>query len=199
MQTDTVSLVDVSDAMATFRVGDVDYTMRRLQVGDYAAVQEYMVSQRMQAVIDKLQGVPVADAVLSGALADIVCRPILFTEKLDDHNAETFLLARALLKDGKPVSLKWVQDVMPAVTRNVLSKALAWAIGVPAAMLEDAGDKDPLATTATGHTSDPVSDGTKTSEPSASPITCDPRRDGPDARAVPHAEADVRRLSEDGI
>jgi len=166
MQTDTVSLVDISDATATLRVGDTDYELRRLTVGDYAEAQQNMVDRRMQAVIDKLRATPVDDKVLSGALADIVSRPITFTEMLDDNATEMFLLTRSLQVAGQKITAA----SLPPAQRKVLTLALLWATGIPAAALEES--PAPLDTTDTEPSSSPGSDGTKPSAPCVSPTTC---------------------------
>lgn len=166
----TVSLADVSDATATLRVGDKDYELRRLTIGDYAQAQQHMIDRRMQSVLDKLRTVPTEDAVLSGALADIVSRPVTYREMLDDHESEMFLLWRALQVNGKGPTLKWLQNDMPSATRKVLSHALLWATNIPKDLLDKLRGADPLAdSTATGACSSPASGGTETLEPSATP------------------------------
>jgi len=160
---DTVSLVDVSDAEATLRVGDTDYKLRRLEVGDYAAAQQSMIDRRMQAVIDKLRATPVDDKVLSGALADVVSRPITFQEMLSDHTTEMFLLGRALKVSGQNITPKG----LPPAQRRVLTQALLWATGIPAAAMEES--PAPLATTDTGLSCTPENDGTEPSAPCVSP------------------------------
>lgn len=125
------SLVDVSDEELSFTIGANAYKVRRLRLGDYAAAQQYKRSQRIGAVLQAFQGVPVDDKVVSGAVAEVAAGPVSIRDLLDDYESELFLLGRIITADGKPIKSEILKDGLPAFDRRVMSALLVWAYGLP--------------------------------------------------------------------
>lgn len=156
-RTDVCSLDEVSDALATLTIGDKDYSIRRLEIGDYAAAQARMRSASMKIVTTTMRDTPSEDAVFALAVAEIASRPIKYTDIWNDFESETFLIHRAMQVNGKGPSHKQVL-ALQRLDRGAINIVLLWAARLPAVLSKET-DR-PLDSTAGENSSGPASGGT---------------------------------------
>ena len=155
--TSACALVDISSDPATITIDGQEYTLRRMQLGDYAAAQAYIRRRRMEAGLEVTKGM--SEDIRARLLGEVLCRPMSLLDIWSEFEGECIMLHRGVLKDGKQIPLEHVLTKMPPIERRFLVKVLLWVCGLPP--VEEADDS-PFGQKSTSIPSDPKS-GTRNS------------------------------------
>ncbi len=170
MSENAVSLVDISDSVMTFTLGEHEYKVRRLELQDHADAQQHIRDANAKGLCDNTRFASViSEECLASALAKIQTQPITNVEVWNDLRGELFLLARIFQVGeqkftGTQIRLGKAKGGI-GISRALMNKLLLWA-----ADLGKTDDDDPLAElTDTGKSLTDPSNGTGPSANCATP------------------------------
>lgn len=163
-ETETVSLLDVSEHGATIKVKDTSYELRQLSLDDYSRVAQYIRQRR----IDVVEGMAITEERKDGIIERILSRTVTMMDIWQDFDGEMMMLARAFV--GNPTvpeggGLEFVK-ALPPTKRAVISRILYKICGLihPLENATAATSETPSLPDLIPKTT-PPSNGTESSEP----------------------------------
>lgn len=151
----TDSMVDFSDAPARITIGDKQYAIPPLTMGDRFNAEQHIRDENLSRFLRLTQNTPLPSDVRGQALAEIACKPVT-SEQLISTNANQLYLLYLSMRRGDPkVTWEFVQS-LPSMTIETLSTILHSITGLE----KTNGQADPTDTTSTTKSSTPTEEAT---------------------------------------
>ncbi len=137
---------DVSNATVELTFGDVTYTIDRIRQGQVSQSIAFMLSRRMQSIIDATRTIETVSPESRGcAMAQVACKIFNLSDILNDVDARMHLMAQSLKVNGQAVPFEHVRSVMQPQTKIDIEKV--WLeLSTPKSV---EGDANPTASTST--------------------------------------------------
>lgn len=127
-ETEAESLVDISTEPATITIDGVDFTLKRLRLGDYAAAQEFIRDRKIDAILRKTGAL--SEDLRAKAIAEVLCRPMSLLDIWNEFEGECMMLHRGLLRGGKLVPMTYIMEEMEPAHRKILTDVLLYISGL---------------------------------------------------------------------
>lgn len=124
----SVSLTNLSLADSTVELNGATYKLKPMALGDYAAALQYIRDRRINAVLEGTSNR--SEELRAKAIAEVISQPMDLIAIWKEFDGECIILQRALLKDGRPVPLKYIMEDMNPGDRRVLNQILLHVCGI---------------------------------------------------------------------
>lgn len=151
----TDSMVDFSDAPARIMIGDKEYAIPPLTMGDRFNAEQHIRDDNLSRFLRLTQNTPLPDAVRGNALAEITCKPVSSEQLISTSANQLYLLYLSMRRGDPKVTWEFVQS-LPSMTIETLSTILHSITGLVG---KDDG-ADPTDTTSTTKSSTPTEEAT---------------------------------------
>lgn len=135
VETRGVSLSEVGSEPMTLTIEGTEYTLRPLELGDYAATQQYIRANKLNALLAVLANK--SEELQAKALAELASKPMTMIDLWKETDGETFMLHRALFKHAPKMTVSYVLNKLPAIDRRIMNKILMYVCGIAPLVVSD--------------------------------------------------------------
>ena len=158
-----VPLVDLSAEPMVLTIGECEYKLPPLTMGDIASAERMIMDQRFDKLLERTKMPPLPDDLRAKAIAAVLATPVALHEILMSYEGRLRLLFLSMRRADPKITWDFVLHGMPTISTQVLTSLMYKLAG-----LDDA--TDPTQATTPEH-GEPQSDGTTNSPGSAADST----------------------------
>ncbi|KKM72870.1 hypothetical protein LCGC14_1416190 [marine sediment metagenome] len=151
----TDSMVDFSDAPARITIGDKEYAIPPLTMGDRFEAEQHIRDDNLNRFLRVTETKPLPADVRGTALAEIACKQVTSDQLISTSANQLYLLYLSMRRGDPKITWKFVQS-LPSMTIETLSTILHSITG----LVKEDDAADPTDTTSTTKSSTPIEEAT---------------------------------------
>lgn len=156
-------LRELGNGTYTITIGKQEFPLTVLCMDDFAEAQAHVVATRISRYWSSSHNLNVPPQIHSNAVADILSKPVMMVDLLDDYESVLKMLHLSCVRGGLTMDFKSFRKLVPSTEYGLLREILAHISGLIAK--RDGESENPLevmAATSSSGTSQDISTGETT-------------------------------------